>query len=48
MNDEISGSSIERFIEDYEERKLERYYKSEMLPPTNEGHVKVCTIQLQS
>lgn len=37
------GKSLERFLEDYFARRLKRYIKSEPVPETNDGPVKVFT-----
>lgn len=36
------GKSLGRFLEDYFANRLKRYIKSEPVPETNDGPVKVC------
>lgn len=45
LNNSRDGAALERFLQDYFDGKLKRYLKSEPIPETNDGPVKVRNIQ---
>lgn len=42
----LSPENIISFVNDYFDSKLQHYYKSEPVPPTNDGQIKVLMIIL--